>query len=83
MKWKRRPYEVEAIKFTGDNLKEVNDFISPGKVIATGEKDLYTILLGPGPGEIFWKGDFVVKMPTGYIKAYRDFSFLYRYERVD
>ncbi len=27
MRWRRRPYEVEAILFTGDNINEITDFL--------------------------------------------------------
>lgn len=52
MKYRKKPVEIEAIQYTGDNFNEIKDFINTGErpmkmtelgtpVIETNEGDMY------------------------------------------
>lgn len=82
MKWRRRPYEVEAMLYTGDNLEEVNKFVSPYEV-APHElmPDMYMISFNNRPCDLLIKG-WVVAKDRDRITVWDKQKFLSEYERV-
>ena len=88
MKWRRRPYEVEAIFFTGDNAQELKSFLGdPWKVDLANPKDgqyLIWRVKKDGSMDITYllKNKFVVKCSEGFCVMDKE-EFLSEYEKVN
>ena len=82
MKWRRRPHEVEAMLYTGNNLEEVNKFVFPYEV-APHElmPDMYMISFNNRPCDLLIKG-WVVAKDRDRITVWDKQKFLSEYERV-
>lgn len=82
MKWRRRPHEVEAILFTGDNLEEVEKFIFPYEVTPHAlESDVYVIFFNKRIYSSFVKGCMVAK-DRDRLTVWDKTKFLSEYEKV-
>ena len=87
MKWRRRTYEVEAILFTGDNVKEIKHFLgNPWKVDLDNPKYGRCIIWcvkKDGSMDITFlpKNKFVVKCIEGFFVMDKE-EFLSKYEKV-
>lgn len=82
MKWRRRPYEVEAVVFTEDNIDEVKRLIEP--LILSQTDGIWTIHQDgehPFLGHFLDKNDIVLK-EDGQISVWEKDAFLSKYERV-
>ncbi len=88
MKWRRRPYEVEAIFFTGDNAQELKSFLGdPWKVDLANPKYGRCIIWcvkKDGSMDITFlpKNKFVVKCFEGFFVMDKE-EFLSKYEKVN
>lgn len=89
MRWRRRPYEVEAILFTGDNAQEIKSFLGdPWRVDLvdlTKPKDgryLIWCVKKDGSMDINYllKNKFVVKCSGGFCIRDKE-EFLSEYEK--
>ena len=87
VKWRRRPHEVEAILFTGNNLAEIEKFLGvPWKVDLANPKDGRYLVWWAGKhgrvGENFlFKNQYVFKYDGNVYVRNKD-EFLSEYERV-
>lgn len=87
MKWRRRPCEVEAILFTGDNAQEIKSFLGdPWKVDLDNSKYggcIIWCVKKDGSMDITFlpKNKFVVKCFEGFCVMDKE-KFLSEYEKV-
>ena len=81
MKWRRRPYEVEAVVLTEDNIDEVKRLIEP--LILSQTDGIWTIHQDGHPsfGYFINKNDIVLK-DNGQVSVWEKEAFLSKYERV-
>jgi hypothetical protein len=76
MKYRKKPVVVEAIQWTGENIKEVDTFCDK---CFTGSDDLHTVILecvmGAMPGDFIIKGvggEFYLCKPDIFMKTYEE-----------
>ena len=74
MKYRRRPLEIEAVEWTGDNLNDIQSVISPDARVYNGCLFIGDIL--PNRGEV------VIKDKNGVISTLKKETFNLLYEEV-
>lgn len=82
MRWRRRPYEVEAVVFTDDNIDEVKRFVEP--LILSQTDGIWTIHHKddhPFIGFFLDKNDVVLKEDE-QVSVWEKEAFFSQYERV-
>lgn len=82
MKSRKKPVIIEAIKWTGENLKEVNQFLNDGL-----DDDLLCnspIIIETLEGDVTAQvGYWIIKGVQGEFYPIRNAIFMKTYERVD
>lgn len=80
MKYRKKPVEVEAIRWTGDNLKEVFAFCSK----AYYEQMSQMLVVKTLEGKMYVnEGDYIIKGVEGQIYPCKPSVFRATYEEVD
>ena len=80
MKYRKKPVEVEAIRYTGNNIAEIGEFSGAYEVTYNqGQLYIYT-LEGTMRAE---RGDYIIKGIKGEIYPCKPDIFIETYEKVD
>ena len=74
MKYRRRPLEIEAVEWTGDNLNDIQSVISPDARVYNGCLFIGDILPN--------RGEMVIKDKNGVISTLKSETFNLLYEEV-
>ena len=92
MKYRKKPVVIEAVEWTGDNLREIIDFsgLHPSakkwsweEYEAVVEKEGLKIFTLESQAFLCSIGDFIIKGVKGEFYACRNDIFLETYEKVD
>jgi hypothetical protein len=81
MKYRRKPYEVEVIRFTGNNHSEICKFIGEKNMLVASELPHITIVTEKTRLKAFIN-DFIVKSIDGSIFATKPDIFTLLFEPV-
>ena len=80
MRYRKRPVEIEAIQFTGDNADAVADFAYGQIGYASSEKVVIETLEGSMTGSV---GDWIIKGVKGEFYPCKPDIFAATYEAVE
>ena len=82
MKYRKKPVVIEAVKWTGDNYKEICEFV--GKELNSSIIDNTALIIETLEGNhIASKEDFIIKGIQGEFYPCKPDIFLETYEEVD
>lgn len=81
MKYRKKPIVVEAVRWTGENYKEINDFCEENDLWSSDKKALFINgLEGIMNAEI---GDYIIKGVNGEFYPCNPDGFAKTYERAE
>ena len=82
-KYRKRPVVIEAIKWTGDNLKEIQNFAKGFREITTSKhfKNRLAIITLEGTMTVS-VGDFIIKEVLGEVYPCKPYIFEKTYEAI-
>ena len=81
-KWVKKPIEVEAVQWTGDNWEEVFDFVGPS--VSMRHAPTKTLVVKTLEGEMqAHLGDYIIEGIKDEFYPCRKDIFLSTYEEVD
>ena len=81
-KWVKRPVEIEAVQWTGDNWDEVFDFVGPSLFMHSAPAKVLIIRTLEGAMEAL-TGDYIIKGIKNEFYPCREDIFLETYDRAD
>lgn len=89
MKYRKKPVEVEAVQWTGENVGEINGFCNPAKDFhivrnTIWSKDKKTLLIKTLEGNMLANvGDYIIKGVNGEYYPCKPDVFAKTYEEVE
>lgn len=82
MKYRKKPVEIEAVQYTGDNFKEVCEFV--GKILNMTDSEQNYIIIETLEGDMTASvGDFIIKGVHGEFYPCKPDIFEKTYELVE
>ena len=81
MKYRRRPIEVEAVRWTGDNFDEVAEFVNGEAIYQDAESNW--VVATPHGAVLADLGDWIVKDVRGQFYPCVDEVFAETYEEAE
>lgn len=80
--FRRKPAPVEAIQFTGDNMRAVWEFLHGTPPRSEFNQHYYTVAVGDF-GDYATVGDWIIRRPNGQLAVEKPNTFASTYEPVD
>lgn len=82
MYYRKKPVVIEAIQWTGENIKEISDFMGVSHISYELPSNKLSIITLEGT-MIAKKGDFIIKGVEGEVYPCKPDIFAKTYEKID